>query len=216
MPYYAIIPDYDAVGIADVTAGANVKSPFNNWLTPAPWRETVPEPLQITLREKGELLPFYDLPIPIMKRSLLQAIRKAGVDNIDDYAVEINNPFDGTINTEYRAINIIVAIKAIDADLSKGEELDESGSGLAGKYYDKIFLDEDKVNGELLFRLVENLSCIVVAEPIKELIESEEDPNYFIFDPLFEVDDDDDDYDDYDDYDRDYYAMLDKRIAENS
>jgi hypothetical protein len=199
MPYYEIMPDFEGEGIAEVTRGANIKRPFNNWLTPSPWTEPVPEPLQLTVKEQGELLPFYELPIPIMKKSLLQSLRDAGVDNIDDYAVEITNPFDGTVNNDYRAINIIGAIKAIDEGLPTGEELDESGSGLAGKFYDEIILDEKKINGQLLFQLEESLSCIVVAESIKELIESLEDPKCFIFKPLFEVDDDDDEEEEDDD-----------------
>ncbi len=198
MPYYEMIPRFGTREVADVTHGANLDSPFDNWLTPSPWTEPVPEPLQLTVDENGEFLPFYKQPIPIMKKSLLQSLRDAGVDNIDDYAVEITNPFDGTVNNDYRAINIIGAIKAVDEGLSAGEELDESGSGLAGKFYDEIILDEKKINGQLLFRLEESLSCIVVAESIKELIESLEDPQCFIFNPLFEVDDDDDEEEEID------------------
>ncbi len=218
MRYYELIARFGFDGgRADVRAGANIKAPFNNWLEPTPWTEPVPKPLQLEIRENGDMLPFYKHPFPIMKKSLLKAIRDAGVDNIDDYAVEINNPFDGTINTDYRAMNVIGAIKAIDEVKSLGELLDESGSKLAGKFYDKIILDEDKTNGKLLFRLEEKLSYIVVAESIKELIEEQEDPSYFIFAPLFEVEvEDDDDDDEFDDYDAEFYAMLDKKMAEKS
>ena len=198
MPYYAMITRFGSGGRADITDGVNIKSPFDDWLDPTPWTVPVPEPLQLIVDEEGELLPYYELPFPVMKESLLKVIRDAGVDNIDDYAVEIINPFDKTVHNEYRAINVIGAIKAIDEGLSAGQELDESGSGLAGKFYGQIILDENKINGQLLFQLAEKLSYIVVAESIKKLIEAEEDPSCFIFKPLFEVDDDDDDDDDWD------------------
>ncbi len=192
MPYYALIPDFDFKDrFADVELGPNIKSPFGCWLSPSPWTVPVPEPLQLTLYEEGELLPYYMQPFPIMKKSLLKAIRDAGVDNLHDYAVEITNPFDGTVNNDYRALNIIGAIKAIDEGPSVGEELDESGSGLAGKFYNRIILDESKINGQLLFRLEEKLSYIVVAESIKEVIEAVESPEFFIFKPLFEIKDED-------------------------
>ena len=194
MPYYAIIPDFDFKDqFADVTEGSNIKDPFDCWMGSTSWTVPIPEPLELTVFEEGDFLPYYDDPFPIIKKSLLKVIREAGVDNLDDYAVEITNPFDGTVNNDYRAINIIGAIKAIDEGASFGEELDESGSGLAGKFYSRIILDESKINGQLLFRLEEKPSYIVVDESLKEAIEAEENPEFFIFKPLFEVEEVEDD-----------------------
>lgn len=190
MKYYALMGKLTE-NTAILTHGPNLVSPFNNWLDPVPWSIPVPEPLQIEVGSTGKMLPFYDNPIPIMTVDLLETIRAAGVDNIKDYKVIINNPFDGNTYSEYRAINIIGAIQAIDEDLSDSEELDESGGGFGGKFYDEIILDESKIHGALLFRLAEQLSYIVIAERIKDAILSKGNPKDFYFKPLFEEDEDD-------------------------
>ncbi|MBN1500478.1 MAG: hypothetical protein JW982_09990 [Spirochaetes bacterium] len=189
MNYYALmckLTDNTAI----LTHGLNLVSPFNNWLDPVPWSIPVPEPLQIEVRSTGKMLPYYDNPIPVMTADLLETIRAAGVDNIKDYEVVINNPFDGSTYNEYRAINIIGAIKAIDEDLSESDELDESGGGSGIKFYDEIILDESKIHGALLFRLAEQLSYVVIAECIKDAILSKGNPEDFYFKPLFEESDD--------------------------
>ncbi len=196
MAYYAL-KNYLTTKTAILDRGPGLESPFTNWIRAVPWSIPVPTPLQLVVEENGKLLPFYENPIPVMKASLLETIREAGVDNIVDYAVEITNPFDGKIYNDYRAINIIGAIEAIDENLSDGEELDDSGSGLGGKFYDEIILDESKIKDQLLFRLAEKLSFIVISDSIRNAIIEKFSDESFYFKPLFEEDDDDYDEDDW-------------------
>jgi hypothetical protein len=187
MFYYALMPHLTE-NTAILTSGLGL--PLNNWLNPFQW-PVLPEPFQIEVKSQGRMLSFYNNPIPVMKASLLETIRKAGVDNIIDYEVVITDPFDGRVYNKYRAINIIGAIEAVDESLSDGEDLDESGSGLAGKFYDQIILDETKIHGQLMFRLAEKLSYIVVSGSIKDAMLAKENPEDFYFKPLFDEYDDD-------------------------
>ena len=205
MPYYELLPKLDEKS-AILKAGPSLPARFTNWLDPRPWSISVPDPLDVIVGRSGQMLPFYNNPMPLMSKDMLALLREVGVDNLDDYRVEIRNPEDGEVNTNYRAVNIIGAIEAINESKSHGEELDVSRSGLAGKFYNFIVIDESKVHGQSVFRLAENLGTIVVSQAIKDkLLESYKSED-IIFDPLFITEDEVVDYDepvedfDYEDY----------------
>ncbi len=196
MAFYAL-KNHLTTETAILGLGQGLEAPFTNWIRAIPWSVAVPTPLPLVVEENGRLLPFYENPIPVMKESLLNVVRYSGVNNIDDYEVEIFNPFDERVYDDYRAINVIGAIEAIDEELSDGENLYGSGSCFSGKFYDEIILDESKIGDLLLFRLAEKLSLIVVSDLIRNKIIEKFSEEGFYFKPLFEDDDDDYNEDDW-------------------
>jgi hypothetical protein len=179
---------YEGDAILDVDIGMDPA--FSNWLGASRWSTPVPEPLPIKIEDGGLLLPYYRNPFPIMESGLLRKMRDSGVNNIDDYAVVITDHKSGRQWTNYRALNVIGAISAVDESVSEGVELDAEGQ--FGKFYDTLYVDEAKARGALVFRLAESLSCFVVAESVKQAMLFYPDTRGMRFTPLFVADNADD------------------------
>lgn len=180
---------------AELVGGPELRTPFTNWLTGSQWREPVPDPIVVRVENSGHLLPFYDDPVPAIKADLLRRMHSAGVSNLDDYPLLVRGPSTGDECSDYRAVNVIGVIAAVDPTRSEGAPLGENES--LGKFYDRIVIDEAKTLGALCFRLQEDLSCWVVAEPVKQAMMEHDDVRGIEFTPLFEVssEDDEDGYD---------------------
>jgi hypothetical protein len=173
--------------------GPELPDEFNNWLDPAPWDVPVPQDLTLHIEKPGELLAFYDDPVPILRQDIVKLIHSAGVENIEDYPITIVDPSSGMKYQNYRAVKVIGAVSAVDERKSEGNLLDENDQ--FGSFYDSIIIDEKKAGKFLAFRLVENLSYLVVADKVRDKILENEDIYGIEFKPLFEMEDDDDETD---------------------
>jgi hypothetical protein len=126
--------------------------------------KSFPVPVVYLLDEEigGTLWPTLLLPQPVFHVSFLDALRRAGVDNIDDYPVKFIDANDNefAIADQYRAVNIIGLVDCIDLDKSEFEEFE-------GMYiFDSITLDAGKIYGANAFRLAHEISYIVISSDI--------------------------------------------------
>ncbi|MDL1968314.1 MAG: hypothetical protein LWW97_07125 [Deltaproteobacteria bacterium] len=178
--YYAIFPKADDDGMM---LGVEYKRDhrgrswhdgniFTSDVNAPVWKQHPKVPIKVTIEqgyEKAPMPSFLRGPIPIMSKKLLNTVREAGVDNIDSYRVELNYA-DGTLASEdYYAFNLVGKLRA--ADLDKSVYDDNQPDKLIAMNFDSLLVDENKTYGQLMFRLAENISTILIHERIKKAIE---------------------------------------------
>lgn len=105
---------------------------------------------------------FFDTTIPLMSERLLRALRRAGADNIDDYPMILRRPDTGQEWRNYRAINVVGRLDAIDMSGSKHQPTASD----AGIDFESIVLDKGAVGDSLCFRLDDGPRLIVIHEKI--------------------------------------------------
>jgi hypothetical protein len=142
-----------------------------NWQTGSRFEEPPPTPVRVELNPDfpGVMVPMFDSGILLFTNAMLEAVWKAGVDNLDTYEAVISDPTTGQVYTNYKAVNIIGAVAG--ADLSKSVFQAPSGSPIIDTDFDSLALNEQKVRGLLMFRLAEAVNGIVVHERVKTRLE---------------------------------------------
>jgi hypothetical protein len=110
------------------------------------------------------LPPYFRDKIELFRTDLIEALEEFGVDNLEKYDGRITDSDDGTVYTNYKAVNIIGVVRAADMSKSKFEVYD--GIPLVDVSFDKLVLKEAQLQDLLLFRLAENLHTILVRETL--------------------------------------------------
>jgi hypothetical protein len=144
-----------------------------------PWMDgqritiTVPNPLVYGLdpNHPGELLPLYENEaVPLFRDDLLDALRQAGVDNLECFPAVLRDPFRKTEHTNYKAVNIVGVVSC--ADMGQSELMGSSTSNMIDVDFAGLVIDEKRTGGALLFRLAEAVNAIVVHEKVKQTVEA--------------------------------------------
>ncbi|NOX90994.1 MAG: hypothetical protein GXP18_00660 [Gammaproteobacteria bacterium] len=146
------------------------------WFRGSRFTESPPEPFEIKLLpydaanpDQAPLIPsYYDHKIVLMRDDLIAAMEAFGVDNLDKYTVNLTDPDDGTVYTNYKAVNIIGVVAA--ADMGKSQSTVHNSIPLVDVSFDKLVIDEIKVQDLLLFRLAENLMTILIHESLRNYL----------------------------------------------
>jgi hypothetical protein len=125
--------------------------------------------LEVIMDGDGIMVPMFNRGILLWQDELIEAVKRAGVDNIQCYECVLIDPISGIRHQNYKAVNIIGLVAA--ADLSKSIYSAPSGVPLIDTDFDSVVIDEKKTNGMLLFRMAECVSAIVVHEAVKKSIE---------------------------------------------
>lgn len=144
------------------------------WQTGARHSVPVPDPLLITLdplnassSDHGPELPeYFKGTIPLFRDDLVEAMRTAGVDNLDTYAVALSDPDTGRKHSHYKAVNIVGVVSAADMGASKATV--HTGGAVIDVEFDGLVLDEERPRGALIFRLAEATGTILVHERLKD------------------------------------------------
>jgi hypothetical protein len=132
----------------------------------------VPEPILYDLdpERPGNLKVLFDAePIPAMHVSLLDALLDCGVDNLQTYDAVLRDLDKGIEYKDYKAFNVVGLVAA--ADMSQSTMMGTSDSVMVDADFDRLVIDESKCRGQMLFRLAENITAIIVHERIKEEVE---------------------------------------------
>lgn len=132
-----------------------------------------PDPLELTwvaTNEGGVRVSYYSHGPVLMTKRLVEALHRAGVDNIDTYPVIIRSPSVRGDCGDYVAVNIIGIIPA--ADMERSVVLDAPDGALMTVIFESLVIDESKAAGHLLFRLAESVSTVVIHEHVVRHLES--------------------------------------------
>ena len=143
-----------------------------NWMSGERLEPGIPQPLEFSLGKKkdaGAMREFYDDRIPLMREDLVDALREAGVDNLEVFDAILHDPSRKKSYTNYKAVNIVGAISALD--MANTETVPGMGSDMIDMGIDSAAIDESKTGGALMFRLAENVGMILVHEKVKEHLE---------------------------------------------
>jgi len=110
-------------------------------------------------------------PIPLMKHSLVKALKESGVDNMQTYPTILTNPQGNppAPSDLYLAVNIVGRVSAADmnsSSISSGNE-----DIMISVDFDSLVIDEKNVHGLRMFRLAENISAVLVHESVRNTIE---------------------------------------------
>jgi hypothetical protein len=118
-----------------------------------------------------------------MRDDVIEALRKAGVDNIEYYDAILENPLTGQRLLNYKAFNIIGVVSAADMEASgMMGTLGTPGATMGiGDFFHSLVLDESRINGQLMFRLAEALGAIVVHESVGKAIEAAGIPGFVFY-----------------------------------
>jgi hypothetical protein len=108
---------------------------------------------------------FFDTSVPVMSSRLLEQLLGSGVSNLDTYPVVLRNRSDASERDDYRAVNVIGRIDAVDLSAS----VHEVRRGKP-RFTGAIAIDGHLAAGLLAFRLPYSPRFIVVAESVAQRI----------------------------------------------
>jgi len=115
-----------------------------------------------------DIAVFTGSRIPIMRKDLIQALRDAGVDNIDVYDAVVVDPRDQKQVHDYQAVNIIGLVSAANLGASDYESFGEAPS--VDALFGNPVIDEKRAAGALMFRMQESVMTVMVHDRIKREI----------------------------------------------
>lgn len=128
------------------------------------------ERFEIELWGEGEraLAELFLDSVPLLRNDLLEVIEKSGVDNLQKFPAVLRQS-GGPEVTDYSVVNIQGLVKC--ADLSKSKYRDTGGIGLIAMSFRKLVIDDVAAGGQLLFRLGEAASSIIVNGRVKKEVD---------------------------------------------
>jgi len=146
-----------------------------SWISGRVISVPVPQPLEFVVEpdeddqepeEPGELLELYQYSVVLMTERLVEALGQAGVDNLQVFQARIRDPRTGQVATNYRVVNVVGVVSCADLRLSKYAP--PEGPPIIDVSFDSLVIDEKRAGGQLLFRLAESLSAIVVHQRVRD------------------------------------------------
>jgi hypothetical protein len=137
---------------------------------------SVPDPFVVTLKpyneykeDHGPHLPsFMKGNGPLFRDDLIEAMRSFGVDNLQTFNVELQDPDNGQTYTNYKAVNVVGLIAA--ADMAQSEATVHPGGPVIDVDFDSLVIDESKTRGASIFRLAESTNALLVSERLRDFL----------------------------------------------
>lgn len=142
-----------------------------------PKTEIIPDPIKFSLEplnphssdDSPHMPSYFRAAAPIFSDALIKALHACGVDNLDTYNVAIRDPDSGAVHSDYKAVNIIGLIAAVDMKKSKAT-VNANGPALIDVDFDGLAIDNGKAQHHLLFRLAESSNAIIAHECVRDYL----------------------------------------------
>ncbi len=146
------------------------------WWEGAVITESIPDPLPFELDpyepdspdEDQYMAVFIETDPPLWRDDFIQALRDCGVKNFDVYNAAVTDPDDGTIHTNYKAVNILGLVD--EADMEKSIAAANDGIPLTDVDFNGPVVDEKKTEKIRMFRLAESTDSILVHEKLRDAL----------------------------------------------
>lgn len=126
------------------------------------------KPIYLDPEYGQEHIDLYSTSVPVMSNRLIEQLRNLGVTNLDTYPALLKDKKSEAEFNGYSLVNVIGQVDAIDHAKSVGKKR----PGRKQFRYSKLVLDEEKVEGQKLFRLQQIPSHIVVSEEIASCLKN--------------------------------------------
>ena len=124
------------------------------------------EPLRPGASDHGPFIPpFFNVNPPLFVDRMITVMIDEGASNIEAVSVDLHDPDNGAVHTNYSAVNLLGLIHA--ADLSKSIYTAHPGGAKIDVDFNRLVIDPDKARGELIFRLAESVNVILVHDRLK-------------------------------------------------
>lgn len=102
----------------------------------------------------------------IMSRKMVNALKQAGADNLQEFATEMRNKRTGEVNNDFVTVNLIGLVSCANVSESETSELGSS------YYFHNLVIDPAKTGGLLLFRLAESQIDVLVHERVADALKA--------------------------------------------
>ncbi len=150
--------------------------PGVSWWKGAVITDPLPDPLPFLLdtytpespAEDQYMGVFIETDPPLWRGDFIQALLDCGVYNFDTYNVAIKDPDDGSIHTNFKAVNILGLVAA--ADMEKSTATVHEGVPLIDVDFDELVIDEKKTRGIKMFRLAESSNAILIHQSLRDAL----------------------------------------------
>lgn len=141
-----------------------------DWCTGAPMPPSLATPIEAVIEpgDEGVFPDLIEVPLPLMSRRLMIALKAAGVDNAQYFPTRIAMKASGRVVEDMVAFNVVGAVAAADKSASRFK--DEGGIGVISVSFDELVLNESAACGLKLFRLAEFTQSIVVHETVRDAL----------------------------------------------
>jgi hypothetical protein len=127
-----------------------------------PYRYT----MTVTARQEPRFYGWYPGSF-LMQLKLVDAIRSAGVDNLQVFTTEIRREDNNTEVPGYTTVNIVGQVACVAAKKSMSMPVANL------KYFTDLTIDPTKTAGQLLFRLEESPMVVLLHETVAKAVEKE-------------------------------------------
>lgn len=107
---------------------------------------------------------------PLCSGKLRHALEQAGVQNVQYFPVDVVAKDGKTLGRDYNVANFLARVKCLDWESSVVDPTYRA-DGLA-IHIDKLVLDTDAIQGRKVLRMEENSTVLLVAQSVRDLIES--------------------------------------------
>lgn len=167
---YYVMDCHPRTGDADITEDPDLPAEIDNWMGGSKLTRTPPNPLVFIIEadDEGTMPPFFDDAVPLMLNGMVDALRECGIDNLDTYPAIIRETGSGKDHVDYSAVNIVGTVRAADMVQSVAEEPGMVQDGLINVFFENLVLDDSALHGQLLFRLAESISAIIVHKSVRD------------------------------------------------
>lgn len=182
MPYFVMVCTGEAPSAALGGAPEMNDAP---WFHGGVLSGHVEEPLIYALDpgRPGNIPVMYDdAAYPLMRDDLLEALRAAGVDNLQVFDAIIRDPATGAEHTNYKAFNIVGVVSAAEMEKSVLMGTSED-STMIDVDFDSLSIDEERAAPFRLFRLAESVNAIIVDDHVRDEVERRGIPGIEFWDP---------------------------------
>jgi hypothetical protein len=136
-----------------------------------------PEPIEVQTiidpTDRNRIYPELTWhPIPLFSRRLVRVLRGAGVSNLQIFETRLSQPLGepAPAADHYLAVNVIGCIAA--ADMKRSSLNPDVSERMISADFNALVIDDAKAGGQLMFRLAENVSAVLVHERVKAAVEA--------------------------------------------
>jgi hypothetical protein len=145
----------------------------SSWALGRRFEAALPDPIQISLVPvsgfTGDPPDMFDEYMCLMSTRMIETLIATGASNLDAYRAVLRDEENGR-QFDYHAVNIIGLVAASDLAKSEWENLD--GPARLDTHFHSLVIDETKARGELIFRLAEDSSAIIVHDRVRTALEA--------------------------------------------